>query len=409
MVRVLVISHLYPNPRDKEKGIFIRQHLRRLVQQEGLEVTVLSPLPWVPVMSWLPARLKALSRIPLMGEEEGFALYYPRFLCLPGKWFKPCAGPALYQSIRRLVLRLNRNHPFHLVHSHCLLPDGYAGLLIARELGVPSLCSARGSDVNLYPRWGPQVLSRTRQVIAQCSQLVAVSRKLAEEIYRLASPVRPVEVIYNGVDLEQFQAVSSAAEVRSQLGISQDALVLLFVGRLVREKGIYDLLEAFSRISHRFPRACLYLIGSGPEATGLTAEVRKRNLTGRVFIVGTKEHRELPCWYQAADLVVLPSYQEGLPNVILEAMACGRPVVATRVGGIPEAVVSGKSGLLVNKGDVQGLAEACLFLLKSPFLRAAMGIQGRQIVENCFTWEENARRHRELYLRLLRKENGVSV
>jgi len=204
-------------------------------------------------------------------------------------------------------------------------------------------------------------------------------------------PPERLTVVPNGVDLEFFQPPAG--------GKDQGPPVLLSVARLVPDKDHDTLLAAFGRVASRHPEAELWLVGDGPRRQALEHKAGEMALDGRVrFFPGEPDLR---AFYHRADLFVLSSVAEALPNVILEAMAAGLPVVATRVGGIPEAVAPEATGLLVAPGDVAGLAAALARLLGDPEARQTMGRKGRERVLEHYSFTAMVRRHEEVWARLL--------
>ena len=173
------------------------------------------------------------------------------------------------------------------------------------------------------------------------------------------------------------------------MGISQGSVVFIFIGHILKKKGVFDLLEAFREVVRRQVDPYLILVGHGKDAKLLSKEVSKTRIRERIHFIGTRKHEEIPGWLSMADVLVLPSYGEGLPNVVVEAMACQRPVIATKVGGIPEAVVDGKSGVLVGSKNPIALTKAMERLARDEKLRNQMGIVGRQIVLKSFSRIKN--------------------
>jgi glycosyltransferase involved in cell wall biosynthesis len=210
-------------------------------------------------------------------------------------------------------------------------------------------------------------------------------------VSRYGLPSSRLTVVPNGVDTDFFQPGKN--------GRNDSRTVLLSVARLVPDKDHDTMLAAFGRLAGTHPGAELWLVGNGPRRETLEQKVRDLDLTGRVkFLPVAKDIRHL---YRQADVFVLSSVAEALPNVILEAMAAGLPVVATRVGGLPEAVVPGETGLLVSPRDVDGLAEALKSLLDDPETRRSLGQKGRERVLDQFSFGAMVSRHEEVWTRLL--------
>jgi len=242
----------------------------------------------------------------------------------------------------------------------------------------------------------------TSRVITKANRVTAVSGALKTAAEKIACPREEIAVVYTGCDLERFSFSEAArAAFRERLNISLESPVLTFIGGLLRTKGLFELVDAFLFVRQEHPDLHLIIIGTGEDASTLVEKAVEADVRDKVHFVGARPHDEIPGWLSAADVLVLPSWHEGLPNVVVEAMACERPVVATRVGGIPEAVEDGESGILVDKGNVEALVKAIALLLKDEGRRQSMGVIGRQIVENKFTWERNAIRMTKVYEEVL--------
>jgi len=305
-------------------------------------------------------------------------------------------------TYRRKITQLIDEFRPHLIHAHTATPDGYAGLLLAGKFGLPLVVSLRGSDVNVYPYRDQWTFRLTSRVITKANRVTAVSGALKTAAEKIACPREEIAVVYTGCDLERFSFSEAArAAFRERLNISLESPVLTFIGGLLRTKGLFELVDAFLFVRQEHPDLHLIIIGTGEDASTLVEKAVEADVRDKVHFVGARPHDEIPGWLSAADVLVLPSWHEGLPNVVVEAMACERPVVATRVGGIPEAVEDGESGILVDKGNVEALVKAIALLLKDEGRRQSMGVIGRQIVENKFTWERNAIRMTKVYEEVL--------
>jgi len=399
--KVLVLSHMYPSRAAPTSGVFIHNHVRHLIAL-GCEVMVVSPIPYTPSVLATNQRRKVYRETPRQDVIDGVLVIYPRYLRPPGSLFHAPSALTMYAGVLACIGRIVKEFDPQLIHAHTATPDGYVGLLLSKKLGIPLVVSLRGSDVNVYPFRDRWTLGLTKKVLAKAHKVTAVSKALKETAEAIASPRAPIEVIYNGADVKQFTFDPEPRNsIRQKLGISADSVVLIFVGNVLREKGVEDLMQSFCTLARDFQELHLVVVGDGPALDGLVSKAEEVRVGNRVHFVGRRPHHEIPGWLSASDILVLPSWREGLPNVVLEAMACSRPVVATRVGGIPEAVQPGESGILVERGDVRALTEAIAQLICDPVKREAMGQAGRRIVEDRFTWEKNAKRTIALYHEVL--------
>jgi teichuronic acid biosynthesis glycosyltransferase TuaC len=283
---------------------------------------------------------------------------------------------SLFFFVRRLVR--NAAAPYQVLDAHYFYPDGVAAVMLGKLLRLPVVVTARGTDINLIPRWR---LPRwqLRWAIRRADAVIAVCQALKEAIQGLAEDVCEVEVLRNGVDLQMFSPPTDRARLRAELGF--DRVTLVCAGHLIERKGPHLVVEAL----HRLDDVELVFVGEGELRDALTTQVRSLELESRVRFLGALDQGELKKYYQAADFLVLASSREGWANVLLEAMACGTPVIGTRVWGTPEAVDEGVSGLLVDSRTPQAIAEAIDAARRKHFDRHAV----RRWAER-FSWDETS-------------------
>jgi teichuronic acid biosynthesis glycosyltransferase TuaC len=272
----------------------------------------------------------------------------------------------LAMGARRTLHRLlNSGFDFDLIDAHYFYPDGVAAALLAHWFRKPLVITARGSDVNLISSYAlPRFLMRWAS--AQAAATVGVSAALAQRLRDLGAPADRVHVLRNGVDTERFEP---KVEARHRLGLVGFPL-LLSVGNLLPVKRHGLVIEALAQLRQTHAEAKLAIVGSGPLEKELENKVRALGLNGAVRLVGAVPQTELAHWYSAADLLVLASSREGWPNVLLEAMACGTPVLASRVGGVPEVVSTPTVGSAVNFDTPLALADALRDALSRPVCRS---------------------------------------
>lgn len=379
-MRILTFTSLFPNAVQPTLGIFIFQRTAHLAQRPGMRVEVVAPVPYAP--SWLPGeRWQAFSRVPGKEEIGGLCVHHPSYLFLP-KISMALHGRLMYSGSIKQVRKLHSQAPFDCIDAHYVYPDGFAALLIGQELGIPVVVSARGTDINLFPKFR-LIRPKIRWVLHQAAGVVAVSSSLRDAVIALGTPPEKIRVIPNGIDADRFQPVDRS-EAREKLGLARDGHCVVAVGNLIPAKGQDLLIAALARLAPRHPMLKFYLVGDGPSQAGLTEQARSLGLSDRVVIVGSRPHDELPLWFNAANLSCLISQREGLPNVVVESLACGTPVLATRVGGIPELITSHSLGILVER-DAGSIAAAMDQALSSTWDRSllAQQVQSR-------TWERVA-------------------
>jgi teichuronic acid biosynthesis glycosyltransferase TuaC len=400
-VKVLFLTSMYHKPgRDYAGATIHRQALE--LGKLGVEVRVVCPLPRFRRRRGRSDPYSELLRLGTT-EVDGVRVTYLPYLNFPLGLSPRVHAALLYRRLARVVGSIRDTFAFDLIHAHRLFPTAYVSSLLARDAAIPLVSSAVGSDVHTHPSRNRGIRTLTQKAIERSDVVVSVSRDLADQVEELAAPARPVRVVYRGVDFAQFVPAEPSREAKVRLGLPPEGVGICTVGRLVREKGVFDLVEAMD-LMRDHPRApWLVMVGEGPARGALESEIQRRGLQDRILLVGAQPHRKVPDWLNAADIFVLASYNEGLPNVVREAMACGRPVVATDVGGVREAVEDGVSGYLLPPRRPELLARALERLLVSDRLRHQLGEEGRHAVRSRFDWAETTKELEAVYQGLLRE------
>jgi glycosyltransferase involved in cell wall biosynthesis len=281
---------------------------------------------------------------------------------------------------------------FDLIDAHYFYPDGVAAVMLGRRLGIPVVVTARGSDLNLLPRY---LLPRRMIVRAarRCAGIATVSAALRDRLISLGVPGESIEIHRNGVDLDEFHP-ADRADVRSRLGI--EGPLLLSVGNLVWNKGHHLVIEALGQL----PGARLAIAGDGALKERLLGIAESSGVADRTSFLSTLPQDRLREYYAAADLTVLASEMEGMPNVVLESIACGTPVVATDVGGIGEVIAAPCAGVLVRERTARALAQAVRGILDAPPRRdETRRYAGR------YSWDDTIRRQLDLFFRVLNRRD----
>lgn len=341
-MRLLIVTSQFPIAGEPNRGRPIHQTVREL--SKLADVRVLSPVARYP--RWATPRSYLFRAADPAHTVPDCDVRYVEYPALP-LLTRPFNG---WLCARTLHAPLRAFAP-DVVLSYWLYPDAFGAMHAARRAGLPLVVGARGSDLRVR-----DAISRrlTRPVLHAAQRILVVSEDLGRVAARDydADPAR-IRAIPNGCDATIFHP-RDRGEARVALGIDADAELVVYVGRLVPEKGLRELLDAMALLAPQRPKLQLALVGEGPMRTGLETRIAA-DPTLRVHLAGAQGPHEVARWMAASDLVTLPSYSEGHPNVLVEALACGRPVVATPVGGIPE-VVDAECGLLVAARDPDALA-----------------------------------------------------
>jgi glycosyltransferase involved in cell wall biosynthesis len=373
-VRILGLTNLYPNPFNPHLAPFNR-HLFRVLGDRG-PVRVISPIPWTVEVR---ARRNGAAPLPAdrQAEFDGLAVEYPRYY-FPPKVLQRTYGLLFEMSVRRVFHRQAAEFRPDLVYATWAYPDGWAAVRLARQAGLPVVIQVLGSDVLRLTRH-PRRRQMTFDALRAADGVVAVSGDLAHRVIDGGVDPDRVAVVYGGVDTSRFRpGPMLSARLRVGLPAGGDPL-LLFIGNLVEVKGIDVLIDACSILAKAGRRFQCRIIGQGPLAGRLQTRIDRLGLGERVKLLGPKRQADLPDWYRAADVFVLPSHSEGVPNVLLEATACGLSCVATRVGGIPE---------ISDRGDIRMVPPAAPAALAEAIGEVLTGRRRARTVAPPRTWSE---------------------
>lgn len=396
-IKVVIITNLYPNPAEPLRGVFVESMVREL--KEKCDLTVISPLPWFPKVGVLKrfSKWHTYSLVGDSSEREGMKIYYPKFIAIPK--MGAVHSIFMFMAILPLVKRLHQQRAIDLINAHWVFPDGIAARWVARCLNIPIVLSAHGCDINHYPRLKMRKIQIVN-ALKKADGISVVSGAQKSVVEKMGIAPGKIMVIRNGVDFRLFN-IRNKAECRSKCGIGPDIKMILFVGQLIEVKGLEFLLDAFFSISSGREEYKLVLIGQGHLRQKFEKVVAERGLNNKVIFAGEISRADIPYWFGASDVFCLPSIREGCPTVILEALACGKPVVASKVGGIPE-LVNDKNGLLVEPKNPPALAAALSAALNRPWDET--GIQ-RSIPD--YSWAAVAGRYFAIFEEALKKNNST--
>lgn len=360
-MRLLVMTNLFPSSKEPTRGMYNLQLVREL--RHLCELKVVAPLPWIPVPLARAARY-AFSDVPARELIEGIEVFHPRYFMVP-KVGPSLYGYSFYISLMRYVRRIRETFPFKALYAPWIYPDGFGGVMMARKLGVPVVVEALGSDINAYTASSPVRRRLIAVALKKSDGVIAVSSPLKEKMTGLGVDGSKITVITNGVDTRLFRPMD-ARECRIKTGLPPDGKVILFAGNLHPVKGIACLFEAVAGICRARPDVLLAVVGDGPLRGRLEKAAASKGIAGNVLFAGRRPHEDMPVWMNACDVFCLPSLDEGCPNVVLEALSCGKSVVASKVGGIPDIITSPDRGILVPPGDAGKLAGGIVAALASP-------------------------------------------
>jgi teichuronic acid biosynthesis glycosyltransferase TuaC len=373
-LRILSIATLFPDVARPNFGLFVEKSLRALAAQPGVELTVVAPVGLPPFPLSLHPRYRALRSLPRAEIWHGLTVRRPRFTLIPryGARFNPAA-------IARAVLGAARDRTFDVVDAQFFYPDGPAAMRVADALGLPFSVKARGADISHFGH-APASRAQLLAAAAKAAGLLAVSEAMRRDMAAIGIDPAKVAVHYTGIDTARFHPGDRAA-ARAALGFD-DAPAILSVGALIERKGQALVIATLPAL----PGVDYWLAGAGEAETRYRALARRLGVEARVHFMGPVAHADLPLFYRAADVVVMPSASEGLANAWVEALACGTPIVISDAGGAAELVRLPAAGRIVPRTP-GAIAEAVQDILAAPPSPAdvAASLDGR------FDWNRNGR------------------
>ena len=389
--KLLVLSRLYPNLRQPRNGIFIERRLQSLMATGRVEARVVAPVPWFPSTHPRFGSYAIFAGIPERAHRDGVEIIHPRYPTIPkvGMTVQPfLLAAALLRPLQRIIAS---GYDFDLIDAYYFYPDGVAAILLGKRLGKPVVIHGLGTDLNLIPEH-PAARRLIRRAARTAVGVTTVSASLRQRLIELDVPENRIRVVRHGVDLKFFRPPFDRRAVREKLGI--EGPTLLSVGHLIPVKGHELLIRAMCAL----PEYRLIIAGHGPLRPELEKSVRSFQLEARVRFLGHVDPLELREYYGAVDALVHPSEREGIPNVVLESLACGTPVVATAVDGLPEVITAPEAGRLFCRRDPETLAKE----IRTLFADDRDRDQTRCFAER-FPWRRTAQSHLELLEGVLAK------
>ena len=384
---ILLYSSLYPTCSNPFHGIFVKELTRHLIPRVG-SVRVVAPIDGRKDVAGFVKGKYFHHRL-----DDGLDIDHPVFWTFP-RWFKQLDGQLVYYWTRKIME--SHRHKVSVIHVHYAYPEAFAAGIFAEKWNIPFVITVHGSDMNVIARD-----SSRRPLIAhtlrKADAVVAVSEKLKKKVVSLTGRQDGVYHIPNGMDPTRFYPGSQSL-ARKKLGLSQWKQIIVFVGRLEPVKGLDRLIQAISTLEDSVG---FIIVGQGSLKKILIRQVQELGMEGRVQFYGAVEHHRLVDYFQAADLLALASYSEGWPTIILEAMACGIPVVSPAVGGVPEIIINNMLGVLTSNNQPKSLSCALKKALETHWDRNWIYGYAQK-----YTWDTLAHAYLSVYDHVSRKKSG---
>ncbi|MCK5215603.1 MAG: glycosyltransferase [Candidatus Omnitrophica bacterium] len=368
--KILVLTNVFPCEDMPNVGHYIRNQIQELRYYSDIRI----------VMGLPHDIMKARGEIQLSQGTiwDNVKLFVTQYATLKkiGVLF---SGQSYIHATKKIVAGIYRDFPFDMIISYWTYPEGLAANYYGRKYNVPVLLRPRGSDINIFAKY-KLLKNKIVNVLKRSDKIIPVSEHLMRSIQDLGVPDEKVAFIRNAVEHDKFHPLEKYI-CRQALSLDPDEKMILYIGNLYPVKGIEYLMDALKIMDERNERAHVYIIGNG-HLLPLVEKTMKALRHVKLHPVGTVEHKDLNVWINAADVLCLPSIHEGCPNVVLEALTCGTPVVATNVGGIPELITCDDLGIMVPEKDAEELAKALRASLEKDWDKKA--IAGSMKTE---TWE----------------------
>lgn len=393
-MHVLVVALSFPSLGNPYRCPFIKEQVLQLCKTVE-RVTVLCPTTIVPSFA------KRFRRDPVQAPiPECYSLIdgkchvlFPRYVKAPGYWFLGWTKARWVHLVGKTVTDLNKSHPVSLIHAHSGSVSAWASLVVSRRHNIPLVVTYHGSEVHDRLKCRRKGWQMCRDVFQQAQLNLPVSRDLESILRRHVEPKGQCETLLLGVDQARFYPSSEPKQEKS----------VLFVGHVRQAKGIFDLLMAWKKVKTACPDSVLKIVGNDCTGGEFLKRITSLDLANSIKILGPIPNHTIPDVMRGSSLFCLPSYGEGTPVSVMEAMSCGLPIVATRVGGVPDIVIHNQTGLLVDKGDIQNLADALIFLLGNPDVMDKFSQAARMFACENFDGEKSAKHLVNLYEELLVK------
>lgn len=390
-MKALWITSEYPSDEKPGLGVFHETQVQAL-NRLGVQVTVICPVPRNPVLiRYMRKQYRSNQEIPFMYLRKGVTVYRPKYLALPGqlRWAQPD------KRIAASILKTMSDNEVEadLIHAHFAMPSGGATRIVAEQTNLPWILTLHGSDVNIYPYYSASAKNAFEQNVQSANQVLAVDENLKNRAKDLAG--RDSIVLPIGVDLSQFQAPNETKrQIRRHLQLPMDKRIVVFVGRLTKAKGVFELAHSLKWLSND---TAVLFVGDGPAKEKLR---QHPDFNRRLFVTGQVENERVKDYLFASDVFALPSYSEGMPTVVIEALALKVPVICTAVGGVPELFGEHRQ-LLIESKSVSNLVNRINDILNRNLYTPMVQAELYETIQKSYRVDYNAALLKDVYKRTI--------
>ena len=391
-MKILIISHMYLSSFNNIT-LFTHRQVREIKKLKN-EVIVISPVPYVPLFfKYLSKKWKNYAKAPKKMILDNIKIYYPHYLALPKGLLFSYSGTLMYYGIQKTITRIYKNFEFDIIHAHVALPDGYAGMLLAKKYKKPLIVTIHGQDLQQTIYRNKKCRENIKKVINFSKKTILVSDKLKNiSINKLGINFRKLTVIPNGINMEDlYNSRNPLAEKYA------NKKIILSVSNLIKTKGIDYNIKAFSQLIKKYPNLIYLIIGDGSEKNNLKGLTKELKIENHVKFLGKLPHNKVIEYISICDIFSLPSWNEGFGVVYLEAMINGKPVIAVKGQGIDGIIQNKKNGLLIEPKNTVDLIKALDFLISSPEFRNKIAQEGKNNVLKNYTWKKISTKINKIY------------
>jgi glycosyltransferase involved in cell wall biosynthesis len=352
-------------------------------------LVVVVPTAYIPRPLQRLRRLASYGGMPEHSWWQGIEVFRPRYFSIRSTTRLWVQSRSACISAAPLCETLDRRHGFNLVLGNGIGPPAHIAQYVATRIGCPSICWAIGTDAHTLPHSSRENLRLFQHTIKHCHLVLCTSDALRRQILGTCPHARHVHTFYRGIDLADLKTLGDRRAARGTLEMDEARICMLMAGNVARNKGSREFYEAFKRMSVRYPALSAVWVGDGPDAPLLRRRAKEDGLADRLHITGRVPRPRVLEWMRAADLMLFPSHAEGLPNVVMEAMAAGLPVVSTDVGGVREIIADGVSGIVVPPEDVPAMTHAIERMLEDRAWARQVAERGRAFIHRFFDVDRN--------------------
>mgnify|MGYP000033794066 CR=1 FL=1 len=334
MLKILLVTNLYPNKFEPTRGVFTEQIVKCLSIKN--EVEVVAPIPWMPplINKFIKKNHKSLPKICTYNDVK---VHHPAYVVIPkvGRWLY---GILFFLGVFNTLRKIKKTYNPDVINVHWMYPDGFGTVVAAKILGIPVVTHSLGCDINETATY-PSRRFFIKLALKWANFNISVSEELRKKTIQIGSPSNLTATIMNGVNSDLFQSRNKTS-LRKNLSLPEDKTLFLYAGNFNIEKGLEILVRAFSKVHKKYNDALLVIVGSGPLESKIYQLVSELDISHKIVFVGRVNHNQVPEYLAAADFLCLPSLREGCPNIVLEALSTGTPVLSSRVGAVPEMLNS---------------------------------------------------------------------